>query len=444
MRKLFGTDGIRGTANHYPITADLALTLGKAAALVLGNGKNKPVILIGKDTRLSGYMLEYALTAGITSMGADVLLVGPMPTPAIAHLTKSFAADAGIMISASHNPAEHNGIKFFDKNGYKLPDKIEEKIEEKVFSNNFKQEHIIADKIGKVKRIDDAQGRYIEFAKASIESDSLKGIKMVVDCANGSAYNVAPYIFRELGADVIIINDKPDGLNINKEAGSLYPEKLKEFVLAEKADLGIALDGDADRVIFVNERADIVDGDKIIALIASELKKENKLNKNTVVTTVMSNIGLDLYLKEKQIKVVRTKVGDRYVFEEMQKNDYNFGGENSGHLIFLDSSTTGDGTIAALHILDIMKKTKKKLSELTEMKLFPQYLLNICVAEKKPFKEMKNLTEKIKTIESKLGEKGRVLVRYSGTENKVRILVEGKDKKEIKKYAEELSAEFKK
>ncbi len=444
MRKLFGTDGIRGIANHYPITADLALTLGKAAALVLGNGKKKPTILIGKDTRLSGYMLEYALTAGITSMGADVLLVGPMPTPAIAHLTKSFAADAGIMISASHNPAEHNGIKFFDKNGFKLPDNIEESIEEKVFSNNFKQKHIIAGKIGKVKRIDDAHGRYIEFAKASIESDSLKNIKIVVDCANGSAYNVSPYIFRELGADVIIINDKPDGLNINKKAGSLYPEKLKDFVLTEKADLGIALDGDADRVIFINEKGEIVDGDKIIALIALELKKENKLNKNTIVTTVMSNIGLDSYLKEKGIKIIRTKVGDRHVFEEMQKNDYNFGGENSGHLIFLDSSTTGDGTIAALHILDIINKSKKKLSELTKMKTFPQYLLNVDVAEKKPFKEMKHLTEKIKTTELKLGDKGRVLVRYSGTENKVRILVEGKDKDKIKKHAEEIAEEFKK
>ena len=443
MRELFGTDGIRGIANQHPITADLALTLGKAAALVLGNGKGKPTILIGKDTRLSGYMLEYALTAGITSMGADVLLVGPMPTPAIAHLTKSFAADAGIMISASHNPAEHNGIKFFDKNGFKLPDEVEEMIEEKVFSNNFKQKHIIADKIGKVKRIDDACGRYIEFAKASIESDSLEDLKIVLDCANGSAYNVAPFIFKELGADVIIINDQPDGLNINKEAGSLYPEKLRDFVIAEQADLGIALDGDADRVIFINEKGEVVDGDQIIGLIALDLKEENKLNKNTVVTTVMSNIGLDLFLKEKGIDIVRTKVGDRYVFDEMKKNDYNFGGENSGHLIFLDSSTTGDGTIAALHVLDIMNKKKKKISELTKMKKYPQFLLNKDIKEKKPIEEMKNVTDKITEIQNKLNDEGRVLVRYSGTENKVRILVEGDNEKKIEKYAEEIAKEFK-
>jgi len=310
MRKLFGTDGVRGIANIHPITADIALKLGKAAALVLGNDKKKPTILIGKDTRLSGYMLEYALTSGITSMGADVLLVGPMPTPAIAHLTKSFAADAGIMISASHNPAEHNGIKFFDKNGYKLPDDIEEKIEKLVFSNNFNHEHIIADKIGKANRIDDASGRYIEFAKASVSNNSLKGIKIVVDCANGASYEVTPSIFRELGADVITIHDKPDGLNINKDCGSLHPEKLKEAVKKEKADIGIALDGDADRVIFVDENGEEIDGDQIIALCALELKKENKLNKDTVVVTVMNNIGLDIFMKENNIKVIRTQVGD--------------------------------------------------------------------------------------------------------------------------------------
>ena len=445
MRKLFGTDGVRGIANIYPITADIALKLGKAAALVLGDGKKKSTILIGKDTRLSGYMLEYALTSGITSMGADVLLVGPMPTPAIAHLTKSFAADAGIMISASHNPAEHNGIKFFDRNGYKLSDEVEGKIEELVFSNNFKHDHIIADKIGKAQRIDDAKGRYIEFAKVSIDSDSLEGIKIVVDCANGASYEVTPSIFRELGANVITIHDKPDGLNINKDCGSLYTKSLKEKVKEEKADIGIALDGDADRVIFVDETGKEIDGDQVITMCALELKKENKLNKDTIVVTVMNNIGLDIFMKENNIKVIRTQVGDRYVFDEMSKNDYNFGGENSGHLIFLDSSTTGDGTIAALHVLDIMKKANKKLSELTKMmKKFPQELINVEVKEKKPLEELKNVSKKIKEVEDRLKNKGRVLVRYSGTENKARVLVEGDNENEIKKYAEEIASEFKK
>ncbi len=445
MRKLFGTDGVRGVANQYPITADVALRLGKAAALVLANGKKKPIILIGKDTRLSGYMIEYALTSGITSMGADVLLVGPMPTPAIAHLTKSFAADAGIMISASHNSAEDNGIKFFDKNGFKLADEVEEKMEKLVFSNNFNHEHIIADKIGKAKRIDDAKGRYIEFAKAAIENNSLKGLKIVIDCANGSSYEVTPSIFRELGAKVITIFNKPDGLNINENCGSLHPEKLKEIVKKEKADLGIAMDGDADRVIFINEKGEEIDGDQILALCALELKKENKLNKNTIVTTVMSNVGFDKLMKENKINVVRTKVGDRYVFDEMKKNDYNFGGENSGHLIFLDSSTTGDGTIAALHILDIMKRKNKRLSELTNLvKKYPQILIDVDVKEKKPFDKLKNVSERIKEVEDKLKDKGRVLVRYSGTENIARVMVEGEDNKEIKRYADKIVEEIKK
>ncbi len=444
MRQLFGTDGVRGIANQYPMTADIALKLGKAAAIVLGNGKKKPVILIGKDTRISGYMLEYSLTSGITSMGADVLLVGPMPTPAIAHLTKSFGADAGIVISASHNPAEHNGIKFFDRNGYKLSDEVEEKIEGLVFSNNFNHDNIIADKIGKANRIDDAKGRYIEFAKAAINNNSLEGLKIVVDCAHGAAYHVSPQIFKELGADVVPIHNQPNGLNINKESGSLHPEKLKERVLKEKADLGVALDGDADRVIFVDEKGNEVDGDQIMALCALELNKQNRLSKNTVVSTVMSNIGFDVLMKKNKINVVRTDVGDRYVFDEMKSNGYNFGGENSGHLIFLDSSTTGDGTIAALHVLEIIKNNNKKLSELIKMKKFPQILLNLEVEEKKPIEELPLVLKKIKEVEKKLEDKGRVYVRYSGTENLARILVEGENEEVIKKYAEEIAEEFKK
>jgi phosphoglucosamine mutase len=444
MRQLFGTDGVRGIANQHPMTVDMALKLGKAAAIILGNGNKRPMILIGKDTRLSGYMIEYALTSGIISMGADVLLVGPMPTPAIAHLTKSFAADAGIVISASHNPAEHNGIKFFDKNGHKLSDDIEEKIEELVFSNNFNHEHIIAEKIGKVKRIDDAKGRYIEFAKSAIENNSLKGLKVVVDCANGAAYDVSPQIFKELGAEVIAINVNPNGLNINKECGSLYPDKLKEYVLKEKADLGIALDGDADRIIFVDEKGNEVDGDQIMALCALELKKQNQLRKNTVVATVMSNIGFDILMKENEINVIRTNVGDRYVFEVMRKEGYNFGGENSGHLIFLDSSTTGDGTIAALRVLDILKRSNKKLSELTRMKKYPQVLKNIEVKEKKPIEELDNVFNKIKEVENRLKDKGRVNVRYSGTENKARVLVEGEAQDEIESLADEIIKEIEK
>ncbi len=444
MRQLFGTDGVRGIANQHPMTADMALKLGKAAAIVLGNGKNKPTILIGKDTRISGYMLEYSLTSGITSMGADVLLVGPMPTPAIAHLTKSFAADAGIVISASHNPAEHNGIKFFDKNGHKLSDEIEEKIEGLVFSNNFNHDHIIADKIGKAYRIDDAKGRYIEFAKAAINNNSLKGLKVVVDCAHGAAYHVSPQIFKELGAEVIPIHNQPDGLNINKQAGSLYPDKLKEEVLKQKANLGIALDGDADRVIFVDEKGHEIDGDQIMALCALELKKQNRLNKNTLVSTVMSNIGLDILMKQNNIEVVRTDVGDRYVFDEMKRNGYNFGGENSGHLIFLDNSTTGDGTIAALHVLNIIKDSGKNLSELAKMEKLPQVLLNLCVEEKKPIEDLPEVLKKIKEVENRLKGKGRVHVRYSGTENLVRVLVEGENPQDIKNYAEEIGEEFKK
>ena len=444
MKKLFGTDGVRGKANIYPMNAETALKLGKAAAAVFMNGKKRHKIIIGKDTRISCYMIENALTSGILSMGVDVLLVGPMPTPAISHLTKSFAADAGIVISASHNPAEDNGIKFFDSNGFKLSDETEKKIEKLAFSE-IKVEHITGELLGRAKRIDDSQGRYIEFAKNSINNLSLKGLKIVLDCANGAAYKVSPLIFEELGAHVITINNKPNGLNINDECGALHPEQMKKFVIQYDADIGIALDGDADRVIMVDENANDVDGDQIMAMCGSYMQKKGILNKNTIAATIMSNIGLEIAMKEKGITLTRTLVGDRYVIEEMRKNSYNLGGEQSGHIIFLDYTKTGDGTISALQVLRIMKETGKKLSELAKcMKKLPQVIVNVDVKKRIDFEIMPNVMEKIDKARKKLKDKGRVIVRYSGTQNMARVMVEGSDEKEIKKYVDEIADEIRK
>jgi phosphoglucosamine mutase len=444
MRKIFGTDGVRGKANIYPMNAETALKLGMAAASILTNGNKRHKIVIGKDTRISGYLIENALTAGIVSMGVDVLLVGPMPTPAIAHLTKSFAADAGIVISASHNPAEDNGIKFFDHNGFKLSNEMEEKIEEIAFSE-IKTGHIIGGLVGKAKRIDDAQGRYIEFAKNSVDNMSLKGLKIVLDCANGAAYKVSPLIFEELGADVITINNRPNGLNINEECGALYPKEMKKFVLQYGADIGIALDGDADRVIMVDENAKEIDGDKIIALCGLYMKEKGLLKNNTIVTTVMSNLGLEIAMKKNGINIVRTPVGDRYILEEMKKNNYNLGGEQSGHIIFFDQTKTGDGTISALQVLRIIKETNKKLSELADcMEKLPQISLNVDVNKKIEIEKMPKVIQKINKAKEELNGKGRVLVRYSGTQDIARIMIEGNDEKEIKKYAENIAEEIKK
>ncbi len=444
MKKLFGTDGVRGKANIYPMNAETALKLGKAAATVFMNGKKRHKIVIGKDTRISCYMIENALTSGILSMGVDVLLVGPMPTPAISHLTKSFAADAGIVISASHNPAEDNGIKFFDSNGFKLSDETEKKIEELAFSE-IEVGHITGELLGRAKRIDDAQGRYIEFAKNSINNLSLKGLKIVLDCANGAAYKVSPLIFEELGAQIITINNNPNGLNINDECGALHPEQMKKFVMQYEADIGIALDGDADRVIMVDENANEVDGDEIMAMCGIYMKKKGILNKNTITATILSNIGLEIAMKEKGIAITRTLVGDRHVIEEMRKNNYNLGGEQSGHIIFLDYTKTGDGTISALQVLRIMKETGKKLSELAKcMKKFPQVNVNVDVKKRIDFETMPNVVEKINKTKKKLKNNGRVIVRYSGTQNVARIMVEGDNEKEIKKYAKEIADEIKK
>lgn len=443
--KLFGTDGVRGKANIYPITPEIAMKLGKAAAIVLTKGKKKPLFLIGKDTRVSCYMLENALTSGLTSMGANVLLVGPVPTPGVAHLVRSFAADAGIMISASHNSFMDNGIKFFDKNGFKLPDKIEEEIEKLVLNNDLNTDHIIENDIGRAKRIEDAQGRYIEFSKNSISNHSLKGLKIVLDCANGAAYKVAPLILRELGAELIVLNNNPNGVNINKDGGALHPEVLKAAVLGHRADVGITLDGDADRIIMVDELGNILDGDHILAIAALYLKEIGKLNNNHVVVTQYTNIAFDKLMQKNSIKISRVKNGDRYVIEEMLKHDYNLGGEFSGHIIFSDFNTTGDGMVAGLQILTIMMNKKKKLSELgLVLKKYPQVIVNVKVSDKKPIENMEKLQKAITLAKEELGQDGRYLIRYSGTEKKARVMVEGPDEDIIKKIANSLAKEIKK
>lgn len=445
MKKIFGTDGIRGTANKFPMTAELALQFGKAAAMLFRKkNKGKQIqIIIGKDTRLSGYLFETALTAGLLSCGVDVYLVGPMPTPAVAHLTKSMNADAGIVISASHNPAADNGLKLFAGDGYKLSDDVEEEMERLML-----EELTLADEeadckakpIGKAYRVEDARGRYIEYAKSTIKSMSLKGLKVVVDCANGAAYKVAPTIFSELGAEVIALNVKPDGLNINLQCGALHLEQLKNAVLKEKANVGVAFDGDADRVIFIDERGNEVDGDRIMAVLAVEMKNTKKLEEDTVVATVMSNAGFESSLKKEGIRVVRTPVGDRYVAEVLKKRNYSLGGEQSGHIILSDYSTTGDGIIVALHVLAIMNRKGKSLSKLGSfVHPYPQTLINVNVREKKDFGKMKNVEKAVKDAEKKLKGDGRVLLRYSGTENVARVMVEGKVNADIDKIARDIA-----
>jgi phosphoglucosamine mutase len=443
-RRLFGTDGIRGLANHDPMTPEMSLKLGKALTYTLRQGKNstkKPTIVIGKDTRLSGYIFEQALSSGIASMGADVFLVGPLPTPAIAFITVSMRADAGIVISASHNPYEDNGIKIFDRYGYKLPDEKEMEIENLIWNGDEKLMNSPPEEIGKAFRIDDAPGRYVVFAKNSFPNDlTLEEIKIVLDCANGAAYKVAPLIFKELGAEVITIGVNPNGKNINTDCGSLNPALLKQKVLETGADLGIALDGDADRVIFCDEKGELVDGDKIIAICAREMIEKGTLKGNAVITTLMSNMALEIYIKDQGIEFIRTQVGDRYVVEEMRARKANLGGEQSGHIIFLDHTTTGDGTLAALQVLGIMKTKEKSLSELaTIIDLYPQVLLNVRVDKKKEISDIPELEKQIKINESRLNGKGRINIRHSGTEPISRIMVEGEDDALIKEIASELA-----
>ena len=445
-RKLFGTDGIRGVANVWPMTGELMLQLGRAVAYQIKRGEHRHRVVIGKDTRVSGYMLETALASGLCSMGVDVLLCGPLPTPAISNLTVSMRADAGAVISASHNPYDDNGIKFFSADGFKLPDEVEAEIEDLVANDKLHHLRPTATSIGKAFRIDDAPGRYIVYAKGTFPKElTLEGLTIVVDCAHGAAYRVAPAVLEELGARVIVIGAEPDGKNINRGFGALHPETMCKAVRKTGANIGIALDGDADRVIVSDEHGNVVDGDAVMAICGLDLIARKALPKKTLVATVMSNLGLDQCIAKAGGKVVRTRVGDRYVVEELRRSGYRFGGEQSGHLIFLDSATTGDGTVAALALLAVMVKSGRPISELAKcMEIFPQSQLSMAVAQKPELGSLPGVMRAIRDVEKKLGAQGRVLVRYSGTEPKVRVLVEGPEQRTIDNYAAQIAGELKK
>ena len=445
-RKLFGTDGIRGVANVYPMTGELMLQLGRSLAYLIKRGNHRHRVVIGKDTRLSGYMLETALASGLCSMGVDVLLCGPLPTPAISQLTVSMRADAGAVISASHNPYQDNGIKFFSADGFKLPDETEAELEDMIADGKLHHLRPTATSIGKAFRIDDATGRYIVYAKSTFPRHlTLEGLTIVVDGAHGAGYRVAPAVLEELGAKVIVIGSTPDGKNINRGFGALHPETMCKTVKKTGANLGIALDGDADRLIVSDEHGNVVDGDAVMAICGLDLIRRKSLPRKTLVATVMSNLGLNQSIESAGGKVVRTRVGDRYVVEEMRRNGYTFGGEQSGHLIFLDNATTGDGTVAALALLAVMVESGKPISELAKcMTVFPQAQLGLAVSSKPELGSLQDVMRAIKDVEKKLGNSGRVLVRYSGTEPKVRVLVEGPDKKMIDGYASQIAGELKK
>lgn len=441
-RKLFGTDGVRGIANIEPMTAETALKLGRAVAYLAGTTSGRRHrILVGKDTRVSCYMLETALTAGICSMGVDVLLVGPIPTPGIAFLTVNMRCDAGAVISASHNPFQDNGIKFFSRDGFKLSDEVETEIEKLMFSDFLDEVRPTADKIGKAQRIEDALGRYVVFVKNSFPRHSnLEGLNLVLDCANGAAYKAGPLVFEELGAKVHLTGANPNGQNINQNCGSLYPQLMCDAVRSSGAHVGIALDGDADRVIFADEKGNEINGDQIMGIIAADMMERKALQKNTVVATVMSNVGLEIALREMGAHLVRTAVGDRYVVESMLRDGYNFGGEQSGHLIFLDHNTSGDGILSALQVLRIVKESGKPLSELAaRVTLFPQYLKNIEVQSKKNLDEVPQIKAVIQECEEKLRDKGRILIRYSGTQLMCRVMAEGENEIEVQRVVERIA-----
>ncbi|RMG57376.1 MAG: phosphoglucosamine mutase [Deltaproteobacteria bacterium] len=432
-RRLFGTDGIRGISNREPMTVETATRVGRAVAYHFKNSHGRHRIVIGKDTRLSGYMFETAIASGIISMGGDVLLVGPLTTPGIAFITSSMRADAGIVISASHNPFYDNGIKIFGGDGFKLPDEEEARIEELMESSILDEYRADPESIGRAYRIDDATGRYVVYLKNTFPRHmTLDGISIVLDCANGAAYRAAPSVFSELGARVHTIGAEPDGLNINRDCGALHPEKVAAEVVKRGAHLGIALDGDGDRIIVVDEKGEEIDGDHILAICALDMLREKRLKKKTVVVTMMSNVGFEIAMKEAGIKVKRTKVGDRYVLEEMRRGNYNLGGEQSGHIIFLDHSTTGDGILAGLQLLKVMVEQGRPLSELKKvMETFPQVLVNVRVEEKIPLAKLQETKRAIEEAERSLDGRGRVFVRYSGTEPLLRVMVEGTDRDEI-------------
>jgi phosphoglucosamine mutase len=444
-RRIFGTDGVRGTANTYPMTPEFALRMGRAITFVAGRGKSRPPrVLIGKDTRLSGYMLETALASGICAMGGHVMITGPIPTPAVAQLSVSMRADAGVVISASHNPFEDNGIKLFGPDGFKLPDAEELEIERLIDSQELDESKVYGDRIGDAFRVEDARGRYVVFAKQTFPSrHTLDGISVVIDAAHGAAYRVAPTVFEELGADVHALGVSPDGTNINAGVGAMHPEGMAREVVARGAQFGIALDGDADRVIVADEKGNIVDGDAIMAMCAARLLERGELPSGTVVATVMSNLGLERAMKQLGGRVLRTQVGDRYVVEEMRRGGYSFGGEQSGHLIFLDHATTGDGVVAALQVAALVVETGKPLSELAARALtrVPQVLENQRFERRAPVDTLLGASRRISEAERELGEAGRVLVRWSGTEPKLRVMVEGEDEARIRAIALEILAE---
>jgi phosphoglucosamine mutase len=437
-RHLFGTDGIRGVANEHPMTPELTLRLGRALTFISKSAGRRGRIVVGKDTRLSGYMLETALASGICAMGGHVMLCGPMPTPGVAQLTTSMRADAGVVISASHKPYPDNGIKIFGADGYKLDDAVEARLEELLAGDTVDTQVVSGSAVGSAVRVDDAQGRYVVFCKSTFPARlTLEGVRIVVDAAHGAAYRVAPAVFEELGAQVFTIGVKPNGRNINK-TGALCPHLVAAEVVKRNAHLGIALDGDADRVIIVDERGQVVDGDVIMALCATRMLATRKLPKKTLVTTVMSNLGLEHAIHKAGGKLVRTPVGDRYVVERMRKGGFRFGGEKSGHLIFLDHATTGDGIVAALQVLAILVTEQRSLSELANgvMTHVPQLLVSERLDARRPLDEMTKTGKAITACEKKLGKKGRVVVRWSGTEPKLRVMVEGDDEVGLHRYAQ--------
>lgn len=438
-RKLFGTDGIRGLANEGAMTPEIAFRIGAAVTYqVRKRVSHMPRVVVGKDTRLSGYLFEQAISAGVCSQGGRVMLSGPLPTPAIAHLTTSMRADAGVVISASHNAYEDNGIKVFGADGFKLPDAAEEELEALIEGDALDKGRPTGRNVGRAERLDDAPGRYVAFVKQSFPAAlTLEGLRIVVDAAHGAAYKVAPAVFYELGAEVSAIGVEPNGKNINKERGAVHPEACAKEVLKRKAHLGIALDGDADRVIVIDERGNEVDGDVVMALCATRMLSSGLLRKKTLVTTVMSNLGLERAVEAAGGKLLRTAVGDRYVVEAMRKKGYNFGGEQSGHMIFLDHASTGDGLVAALQLLSIVLREQRPLSELARgvMTRVPQVLVNTKLPQRRPLEDMPLTTKAVRAAEKQLGKRGRVVVRWSGTEAKLRVMIEGEDEPSIKVLA---------
>jgi phosphoglucosamine mutase len=441
--KIFGTDGVRGKANKFPMTPEIALALGRATGKILKQHIGKTRVVIGKDTRLSCYVFENALIAGLCSMGIDTLMVGPLPTPGVAFITRAYRANAGIVISASHNPYYDNGIKFFDAFGFKLPDLWEKEIESLVYHNVFDENLPNNDDMGKNTKIIDADGRYIEFIKATFpRKQSLKNLKIVLDCANGAGYKVAPLVFRELDAAVFSYGVTPNGLNINLNCGSMHPELVQKGVIEHRADVGIALDGDADRVVMVDENAQIVDGDTILAICARDMQKQGTLKNNRVIGTIMSNLGFIRAMEQLGIEVIQSQVGDRHVIQDMLTHEANLGGEQSGHVIFLDHNTTGDGLVCALQVLRIMIiETDSKLSDLASLvQKFPQICVNVKISSKPLLNSLQKVQEAIEYVQKVLEESGRVLVRYSGTENICRIMVEGTKYKQVLQLAQHISA----